>query len=63
MGLLAVLSSRAGAQTFNPGDVFWASSFTPAQLMNVTGGGNFAAVPPLTTLAGRMHWASAAVQF
>lgn len=53
MALLAALASRAGGQTFNPGDVFWASSFTPAQLLNVTGGGNFAGATPLATLAGR----------
>src|SRR5262245_2584468 len=60
MALLAALVSRAGGQTFNPGEVFWASSFTPAQLLNVTGGGNFAGAPPLATLAGssigQMAW-------
>jgi len=50
---LAVLSTCAAAQTFNPGDLFWASSFTPATLFNVTGGGNFGAATPLATLAGR----------
>lgn len=51
--LLLALVTPARGQSFNPGDVFWGGSFTPAQLINVTGGGNFAGAPPLATLAGR----------
>jgi cysteine-rich repeat protein len=50
---LAALPTLARAQSFTPGDVFWAGSFTPTQLLNVTGGGNFAGAMPLATLAGR----------
>jgi cysteine-rich repeat protein len=50
--LLSTLSVARG-QSFNPGDLFWGGSFTPAQLVNATGGGNFGAAVPLATLAGR----------
>jgi cysteine-rich repeat protein len=43
----------ACGQSFNPGDVFWGGSFTPAQLVNASGGGDFGGVTPLATLAGR----------
>ena len=54
------LPLAARAQSFTPSDVFWAGSFTPSQLLNVTGGGNFAGAVPLATLAhrsiGQMAW-------
>jgi cysteine-rich repeat protein len=59
--LLSALVTPALAQ-FNPGDLFWGGSFTPAQLINVTGGGNFSGATPLATLAGRtigqMAWSA-----
>src|SRR5438105_3757485 len=59
----SAVEASSFAATFPPGSVFWAdgSGSAPYELMNVTGGGDFASATPFTIIgrsAGQIAWSS-----